>query len=272
MRQGCRFIMRQGCCFIMRQGCRIYLNIENRENPVQAYSLFAKTLISAALLVGSTSTAFSAPCQYNQIKAQYQISVEKAHASSQWQFNLWRNDAQVAHQNLDKQISELWYRAKNDRVQLTRMYDNYNRGIEYQSDELSKGTIDWDKKYSLISQQTLDSLKPQQSQTQTESCEQVITLQGHDGVAKISLDWMPKLKLVKQLTIEKPGYKKQWTLQSTNQDSELITAQFKQWLNFRTTDYADIGDMENDKFLQKMINMGFTEQQNHGHGGHGHSH
>ena len=38
-----------------------------------------------------------------------------------------------------------------------------------------------------------------------------------------------------------------------------MKAQFAEWYNYQTTDYAYIGDNENDPFLAKMINQGFVE-------------
>ncbi|WP_352289120.1 hypothetical protein, partial [Psychrobacter sp. GW64-MNA-CIBAN-0177] len=70
-----------------------------------------------------------------------------------------------------------------------------------------------------------------------------------------------QLKLVKTLRVsnKKSQVSTLLSLNNVSSNEQVIVAQFAKWDNFQTTDYADIGDNENDPFLAKMINLGFIE-------------
>ena len=240
--------------------------------------MFAKKIITAAILTGLSTSTWAATCSVDLLKADYLIEnhhqtkddTTKVKSKS---FSLWRNNGLVAHQYQDKRIAEVWFQQKSKRVQLTRYFDEFQRGIEYQASEMrhNKG-MDWQSKYALMPTGMLKSLEKGNTEFASNVCETVVNYSGTRGGEKVTLQWMPKLKLIKQLVIEKSGYKKQWLLQEKSTDSAAISAQYEQWGSFKTTDYADIGDNENDPFLLKMINIGFTggEAAHRGHGGHGH--
>lgn len=50
-----------------------------------------------------------------------------------------------------------------------------------------------------------------------------------------------------------------WVIRQKDSQTETVAARFAQWKQWDTVDFADIGDMEADPFIRKMINIGFIE-------------
>lgn len=223
-------------------------------------------------------------CKFDTLKADYSISIEHLNQSAQShpsnskshirQISLWRKKNQVAQQFDHNHISEIWYRSNNKRLQLTRYFDAFSRGIEYQPvDMKSNENTDWQQKSTFISQAFMQSLTYKGPVNDDKGCTQVVKYEKQSSDEIISLYWMPQLKLVKSLTIKQQNQTKTWTLQKTSFDTENINHQFAKWSSYNTTDYADIGDSEDDPFLQKMINMGFSSHKKDGQSAHsGHHH
>lgn len=212
----------------------------------------------AAALMTTTAGAWAQPCNPDYLKADYQITSQAGDAEQQVKtLSLWRNGNQVAHQFADKQISEIWFLQKNQRVNLTRQFDQYNRGIEYQAMEMRHGQgADWQSKYALISKQMLAALNKDKTFAGKSSCETIEHYSGTVDGAEVNLQWLPKLNLVKQLSISNATGFKQWTLLDSNTEIAEIAEQYRLWGRYQTTDYADIGDNESDPFLLQMINLG----------------
>lgn len=220
-------------------------------------------------------------CQSDRLKADYSISTTQVNNKTKQtqQVTLWRKQNQVAQQFHQNGISEIWYQTKNKRVQLTRHFEKFQRGIEYQPVDMKNNQdIDWLQKSTFLTQAFIDSLTQEQAEHNNHGCEKIVEYQKQTKNETIKLKWMPKLKLISALSIERNDTVKTWTLQQTDFDNQTINNQFAKWNKYNTTDYADIGDSEDDPFLQKMINMGFSS---HSHsagnsarnsGGHGHHH
>jgi len=218
-----------------------------------------QTVLALLLLVLSYSQNSNAQCltSKTELSAQYQLTSDNLHGKiNRQQVILYRHQNDVAYQYSNQEISEYWHQQKNGLIDLTRYFDHDNQGIEYQASEI-KAKQSWQQINEIIS--PVLRAKMQLLSTRENACQQEQKLQLIQGQQKILLTWLPQLNLVKRLTIISPTQVKQWQLQQLTTSAEKVAEQFAQWQQYKTTDYADVGDNEDDPFLAKMINLGFVE-------------
>lgn len=218
-------------------------------------------------------------CKLNQnyVKADYQVTHQVPNKAQQSQgFTLWRAEKQVAQQ--DEHFIEVWQQLKNGQIRPIRYFEQQRRGIEYQPSEV-QGKQDWSAKYQLVSDNLLAKMTLKKSSGS--GCDLIEYYQLNDGDNQIELSWLKNQKLVKAMRLTMKTSRREVVLSEAQFDSEKVQQQFSSWDRYQTTDYADIGDNENDPFLVKMINLGFIEHGDAGfynangqqiQGSHGHNH
>lgn len=218
-------------------------------------------LITMAMLGAGSLQAQQ--CDAEHIRADYQITQTTQHSQTPAkQIQLWRNGPhQVAKRDMQHHISDVWQQFGQGQVRLVRYFEQAQRAIEYQPDELGQ-SIRWQQQYQWISDADLQQLTLKS--TQGTGCDTEMLYQGEIAGAQIRLLWLPQYRLIKQLQRNTSQFSEQWQLQSLSTDQAVISAQFQRLDQFQTTDYADIGDNESDPFLSKLINQGFVQ-----HGGSG---
>lgn len=232
-------------------------------------------ILSLALL---SPLASAAQCTIDSQYMQASYLASQKHgaetAEKTQQFTLWRTPAQAAQQ--DEQIVEVWQQLSNKQLRPIRYFPQAKRGIEYQPSEV-QGVQNFSRKYQLVSDQLLANMTLKSEQG--EGCDKVQKYQFKQADTTIELTWAANKKLLESMHISKPSSSQTIVLQSVNFNKQNVQQQFAVWDNYQTTDYADIGDNENDPFLAKMINLGFIEHSATGfydangkamHGGHGH--
>lgn len=226
---------------------------------IRVFPVFRMTYLILGLLSISSIGAQAQSCSSEFLSANYRIATEKVgHKAKVEQLTLWRMGQQVAHQYNQRQLTELWFRQKNQRVSLTRLYEQFERGIEYQAGEMSHASgSDWQSKYALISENKMQSLEKVSQEQGQFGCDSIEHYNGVVGDETIRLLWLPKLKLIKRMSVEKNGVTKTWELLKNDFDNVAVSNQYNRWSSYKTTDYADVGDNESDPFLRKMINLGF---------------
>ncbi|REL36987.1 hypothetical protein DXX92_17640 [Thalassotalea euphylliae] len=184
---------------------------------------------------------------------------------------LVRKGQRVAHYNPKHQIANIWYLSKHNQQQLTRVFEQYQQGIEYQSDEL-KTPSQWHYVRSLIKQDLLTSMSLEQ--TSEQGCQQVKHYALETATHEYQLKWLSAVELPQELVVTNKDNGQTNRLQLTKLENDQVVAkqaahqQFAKWDALPTTDYADVGDNENNPFLAKMINQGFsgaTNQSGHHH-------
>lgn len=237
---------------------------------------FSRSLI-LALVVGHLSAGAMA----NQIKtsenadtkkcsefvsATYKVTTENKAKDKQAQINsqtlqIWRNQQQIAYVYPESHMTELWEQTHNGRLHLTRYFNEYQRGIEYQPNEI-KGGKDWSMKRHFVSESLLSEMNLQQ--TQGQGCLTLQTLSLEKGQQHYQMQWYNQLKLIKSFTISTEGSVVRWDLLELQQQKNMVIDYFATLSSFETTDYIDIGDNESDPFLRKMINLGFVEHSHSG--------
>ena len=207
----------------------------------------------------SYSHASNAQCQFNknELSAEYQLTVDKGNGKVSVQpITLYRHHQNVVYQYSDQGISEYWHQQSNGLIALTRYFDQAKQGIEYQASEINNKQS-WQQINELISPQLRK--KMHLISTVENACQTEQTWQLKQPKSEIILTWLPQLNLVKSLTIKSATQSKQWQLYTLTTVAEKVAEKFVQWQQYKTTDYADVGDNEDDPFLAKMINLGFVE-------------
>jgi len=215
------------------------------------------------ILLSSAFSLFAQTCllEKNTLSAQYQVTIKHDKETLKTQdFTLYRHNSIVAYQYKEQGITELWQHYQGNKVALNRYFDNQQRGIEYQPNEL-RAAVNWQEKYQLISDEKIAQMT---KITQVgNGCYQQSEYSLVQGDKTIRLTWLPKLKLVKRLQVSNGKNIKVWQLNSLELDQAQVRNFFTQKDSYQSTDYADIGDNEADPFLAKMINQGFGEHLPH---------
>ena len=85
-----------------------------------------------------------------------------------------------------------------------------------------------------------------------------------DSFSRMTLSWMPELKLVQRYELRSIGQLgqrrvTQWQMDKLHTDPAQVSSAMSSFKDFGATDYADIGDNESDPFLMKMIKLGFIQ-------------
>jgi hypothetical protein len=203
-------------------------------------------------------SGFAQQCAINPqiLKANYTIASAQGNKLDEKPLTLWRNNQQVAHES--KVITELWQHLSNKQLRPIRYFNDHHRGIEYQPSEV-RGVQSWSAKQQLVDNQLITKMHT--VSTQGEGCNEIKNYTLSEQGTEFKLAMYTHSNVVKSFSItDKTGQASTLlSLVDVTSDEGVIAAQFKQWDNFQTTDYADIGDNESDPFLAKMINQGFIE-------------
>lgn len=214
-------------------------------------------LLIATLLSGS---ALQCDTQASVLKAQYNIDVSyQGETQKSVSMILWRDDNKVAHQYPQTQITESWTLVRNTLIKPTRFFDAHQRAIEYQPGESVHGHVesDWPYRNQLVSDNFLSELT--KTSESGSGCDLIQTFVKKSDDGNISIIWQPALKLLRSFTVSQGEREKHWELTSVSHNSVMIDAFFEQRMDYKSTDYADIGDDHTDPFLTKMVNQGFIE-------------
>lgn len=227
-----------------------------------AYALFSSQLTEAAPKLGEENSAEICAIDASTIGASYQLiesSLAKGGAKrSMRHIQIMRRGDEVAHVYPEEKVTEIWNLVKDGRTKVTRYFDEYQRGIEYQPGELNngKGDSNWLGKYQLIEKSFMASLS--EGGRSGKGCDEVVTFVRQTPEVSIKLQWLPSLQLVKQFEMTRQHVTTMWKLENIIQDGKQIAKVYDARSAYQTTDYADIGDNENDPFLRKLITLGFV--------------
>ncbi len=210
--------------------------------------------------------SFAQECQLavDSISAQYQV-IEKTElletalkqSNSPVVIELHRNGSRVLQRFANKGISNIWSKMANKRISLVRVFEQYQHAIEYQPNELGRKP-NWQSINQLLP--VPDIKKMTLTSKVGDGCQLVEHYQLNVGVDEYQLTWMPALALVSDFKVKTNKLTKQWKLTSFEVNSARSADLFIQYMNYNSTDYADIGDNESNPFLAKMIHQGFIAE------------
>ncbi len=222
----------------------------------QEISPMKQLLFILSALASTSALAQQCDIDATQLTADYTITNQHKSQQSTQSLTVWRNNTQVAHQS--ETLTELWQQLSNNQLRPVRYFNAEQRGIEYQPSEV-RGVQNWSAKSQLVDNHLI--AKMTLVSTQGEGCNEVKNYALNEGDSQFKLSFLPQAKLVKTFSVtnKKGQTETVLSLNHVNSDEQAIAAQFANWDRWQTTDYADIGDNENDPFLAKMINLGFIE-------------
>lgn len=228
-----------------------------------------KVLLSIFTLLFSSSTFSESLCDhYDQpLLATYQIThINQDNKKQQQTLQILRTKNQVTYFYPEQAIGEQWLLQKNNRIRLTRYFEKYQRGIEYQAADmpnLEQGNGSWLQKYQLISPAFIAQLKKEKPEHSGCHDNEIFHSKAQRK-QQITLKWNANYQLLLSLTIKQNQKTTTWALLDLQSNKQQITQRLANYETFQLTDYADIGDNEADPFLAKMINQGFIEHSHSG--------
>ncbi|EKE77589.1 hypothetical protein [Gallaecimonas xiamenensis] len=222
--------------------------------------MLRKALITLALLAGSAQAATDlCPAQLpaGAWGLDYQLSGSQDH---QAKVELLRSGAQSALYSPERQLAEWWHFDDPKRPRFSRVFAEQQRRIDYYMGDLRalRVKVSQAEVESFATAHLLDQLSP----VEGSDCAQAQRYQGEIKGVRYDLLWSPVLKAPLALSTQLGEQKRHWQARALL-DDKAVKARFARWQGFMETDYADIGDMESDPFLAKMINQGFIEHSEH---------
>jgi len=222
-------------------------------------------IIAALLFTLSLSTSAN-ECELSAdvISAYYQLDTQTTHHELkqppvQQLFELHRNNNQILQRNVSKGINDIWSLHAN-RLSLSRAFDKYQHILDYQPNEL-RYQPQWQEVFQLVAIPALNQMQLVEQKGSGCLLEEHYVLKSNVSKGQhqdFQLVWLPNLRLVKSLKLQSAQLTRQWQLTKYQHNDEKISALFKQYETYQTTDYADVGDNEGIPFLAKMINQGFS--------------
>lgn len=174
-------------------------------------------------------------------------------------WRVWRDNQRVEVAQLDSDSGEAWQRSgatTGDRELLFffRLFHADRTAIEYAPTELAALGMagDWQRAQLLVSPQTLQQLRPVAGRTL--HGRRAITYRGEIDGERIDIDWLVDDKLPARIQRRSGDRTTTITLRALH---PLAAAPWQRppSRNYRIIDYADLGDMERDPFVQRVLSM-----------------
>lgn len=168
-----------------------------------------------------------------------------------------RHGKDTALYNPDRQIGEWWVLADSKRPRFHRLFGEQQRRIDYTTGDLRAlgVNVNVDSIESFAMAPLLSRL---QAGEPVADCPAARHYRGEINGSHYEVHWHPALKLPLLLETKKAGQTRRWQA-SALINEPTVNQRFGQWLDYQPTDFADIGDMETDPFLAKLITQGFVE-------------
>jgi len=172
--------------------------------------------------------------------------------------NYYREGSRVAYEYPSAGMTEVWTKLPKNRVSLTRIFNNYQRSIEYDTIDLQMENRDssWGshKNFSFIKNIDYDLGQEEE----LNGCKVWHYVKRGENL-EINMYWDSKRDLLISFDLKENNvYKYRYQLLSLKQEEQ---GYIQKTLAYDATDYADIGDNESDPFFRKMISLGFIQHK-----------
>lgn len=185
------------------------------------------------------------------------VIYEARNSSQKQDWFMDRKKNAISTYNGVNQQGELWTRNQDGEIEHTRLFMKDKKLVEYTSGELKTMNIfpNWSQLASIFSPKDMARLKI--TGEKIEFGKKVIVLEGEINKVKTLVWWIPELQI--------PAYvlQKQGNIDSSMLLKEIFTQTPSEWKwanqatldTFSKIDASDIGDMENDPFVKKLLEM-----------------
>ena len=228
-----------------------------------------KLLLSSILLSVTSFSAFA--CTDVDItetcfSANYSITKNDHghHHTQQVEFGRYQQHAikMVLNDDPNTNVIEHWLVRQAERPEMFRHFTEANRSIHYSFSDLGalQARKTWQQVSEMLPSQWLEALT-KSGESQFEGFK-VNQYQGSIGEYQIELSWIPAVNQPASVKIIKGEHITEMHITQLSHAKQ-YTALLSEWDSYYSVDYADIGDMENDPFVSKMINQGFIEHTHH---------
>lgn len=175
----------------------------------------------------------------------------------QTEWFLWRTAEVIETTDLSSGQSNIWERQGSGNYSFRRIFHRDLRIIEYTPGEIRTRNAqpNWAKLASVVSPQLLGSLKP--SQPTTKFGQKAMRYRGNINGQMIDLCWLEESQLPAQLKIVGRQHRMELSLK------EIVTEAPKSWpqatderiAHYNKIDAADLGDMEYDPFVVRVMQL-----------------
>jgi len=177
---------------------------------------------------------------------------------------LYRRGDEVMHVGREAGLAEYWRRLPNGHIAHTRLFEDYKRGIEYEPADLASvsGMPNWDGLRGL-----LPVAVSELNEAGGDECNRFVAQDADFGL----IIYSPEIDLLAYRATQGPDSQADaWIKrESVSFDKTKIDRAFEMRLGYDMVDFADVGDMENDADLAKMMSRSFVEKRE---GNHAHNH
>jgi hypothetical protein len=159
--------------------------------------------------------------------------------------------------NGDNQRGEIWTRDHRGDVEYTRVFMEDKKLVEYTTGELKTQNKlpDWNQLSSIFDPKVIESLKI--SGEKMHFGEKVLVLEGKINNVQTTIWWIPKLKIPSYVLEKQGNVDTSMTLKEIYNQTPITW----KWLDtaaydsFSRIDASDIGDMESDPFVKKLLEI-----------------
>lgn len=232
----------------------------SRRRSSGAIALFASCLLVTACAPrgGTESAALDLQAPLPAVAAQFRTRIRRGDAEQAVEWRFWRTADRLVSENLTSRIAEEWQR-EGATVFLRRAFHDDRRGIEYQMDDLRiAGELpQWTRQALLIDPRVFEALTLQRGFGFPGGQQRRYTgeLDGSHWDVTLRIDQMLPVRIERR----RDGLVERTELIALH---PLSTAPWQPTPTdaYVFIDYADLGDMESDPFVQKVHRL-----QGHGH-------
>ena len=166
----------------------------------------------------------------------------------------YRTKQSVAYRYPQQKITELYNKMNQDNVSLIRAFDDYNKAIEYESSDIAMEheVNSWHAHKNIINPSALQKQALKESSTQYRG---IVVYTKKTSNSFTQMIWYEP----KELLLSLEHYKNHQLVQHYSlTDLQTLDNHLQEIAQYETTDFADIGDHEDDPFFIKLINLGFV--------------
>lgn len=206
-------------------------------------------IIPIALLAACTQIQ-SKPFAINSVNALPNVEIEfettvvevnETERHHRWKF--WRNHNRIETHNLSDNSGEIWIKSNNDAIEYQRVFHDQKQIIDYRDSDLVAlgSTPNWFAVATLVNPAIIQTLL---SDNQENEFEQLAVHYKNDD---IEMTWLTQSQIPAMIKRYEHGHLLLTKIINIKTNAPLETSQYQH------TDFADIGDKENDPFIKSVL-------------------
>jgi len=228
--------------------------------PLLLLALFIVTSINASATTENITDEIRHTLkEYNKKVSTYSdasfmatYKIESGHGEHMLKY--YRNGNVVAYSYPSQNITEVYTKLKNNSTSLIKAFDANKRAIEYDAIDMNTEgeNSDWQSNKNLPTPSSMRLLDVEKKCQKFKGMK-VYIKKGSDNYLEM-LWYEPKQLLLSLEVYQNRKLQFKYSLGSL----EKMDDKLKRIVDYETTDFADIGDHENDPFLVKLIDLGFV--------------